>query len=71
MYTVKVSVIQKMKSFIFMLLLFSIIFTINYAQMVESDLYETSQRPHDCKYNKRKKLIPFLALGTVLKMFQT
>lgn len=54
-----------------MLLLFSIIFTINYAQMVETDLYETSERSHDCKYNKHKKLIPFIALGTVLKMFQT
>lgn len=54
-----------------MLLLFSIMFTINYAQMVETDLYRTSERSHDCKYNKHKKLIPFIALGTVLKMFQT
>lgn len=54
-----------------MLLLFAIIFVTNYAQMVEDDLYETSQRPHDCKYNKHKKLIPFIALGTVLKMFQS
>lgn len=38
--------------------------------MVEADLYETSERPNDCKYNKRKKLISFIAFGTVLKLFQ-
>lgn len=43
---------------------------INYAQMVEADLYETSERPNNCKCNKRKKLIPFITFGTVLKMFQ-
>lgn len=59
-----------MKFVVFVIMLFAIIFTLNSAQMVEADLYESSQRPHDCKFNKHKKLIPFIALGTVLKMFQ-
>lgn len=59
-----------MKIVVFVIMLFAVIFTINSAQIVEADLYETSQRSHDCKYKKHKKLIPFIALGTVLKMFQ-